>query len=333
MSIHAGEVYFNSDVPEAHFTKDKWTFWVGVYNSVCRPSVPLFVMMSGYLILPVKTNIPTFLKRRFTRVLFPFFFWCIAYSFYHLARGEISVADAFLNIPKIFVNYGTTVGHLWYIYMQIGIYLFAPIMTPWIKQASMEQFYYYFLFWGISLLIGFIHVFVKYIWGECYWNNTPMFQEFTGFFGYAVLGVFIKLHLKDHNLYIVGAIFVVVGYVVTVVLFEAFSIKFVTCAELDVSWSFNSINVAMYTFGIFILLRKVQCTNAIVTKIINDIALKSYGIYCVHMMFLQMFVYLYDSATKTPLIFIPVVALSTFVASYIAIKIISYIPYSEYIIG
>ena len=127
--------------------------------------------------------------------------------------------------------------------------------------------------------------------------------------------------------------FTIAGYAVTVFLFEIFTQKFTTCAELDVSWSFNSLNVGMMTCGIFLLLRKVQCHNKIITKIFNDLALKSYGMYLVHIMFLQMWNWVFDAENKQATIFIPVVAILTFICSYIAIKLISYIPYSEYIIG
>ena len=37
-------------------------------------------------------------------------------------------------------------------------------------------------------------------------GNTSLFQSFIGNFGYAVLGAFIKLYLKEYNLYILGFI-------------------------------------------------------------------------------------------------------------------------------
>ena len=43
--------------------------------------------------------------------------------------GEISFKDMLINIPHIFVNYGTDIGHLWYIYMALGIYLYIPIIS------------------------------------------------------------------------------------------------------------------------------------------------------------------------------------------------------------
>lgn len=42
--------------------------------SIGRTGVPLFVMISGYLLLPMKVSCREFYSRRFSRVLYHFFF-------------------------------------------------------------------------------------------------------------------------------------------------------------------------------------------------------------------------------------------------------------------
>ncbi|OHT00617.1 transmembrane acyltransferase [Tritrichomonas foetus] len=291
-------------------------------------------MISGYLLLPVKLDLPVFLKTRFTRVLFPFIFWCIAYSFYFLARGKISVTDAFLNIPKILVNYGTEVGHLWYIYMLIGIYLFAPIISPWIEKAKFSHFIYYIVFWAITGCIKYIHLVFPNVWGECSWNNTPMLHYFTGHMGYALLGAFIKLHLNKYDLYWLGIILIIFGYAMTTCIYEyMYYIQTESAVDLEMSWDFHLINVMMETAGIFLVLRKIQCNNKYIVTLFQDIALKSYGMYLCHIMLLDGFQTAFDPNLNHPTIFIPLIALATFISTYIIVKAISYIPFSKYIIG
>lgn len=335
MQVHSGEYYYIGD----NFTVKEGTgpFWVGIFNSIFYACVPLFVMISGYLILPVKTDIPTFLKTRFTRVLFPFFFWCIVYSIYFFILKRTTFSECLLNIPKIFVNYGVEIGHLWYIYMLIGVYLFAPIISPWIKQATFGQFFYYILLWSVTCCFNYIHLLFPQIWGECSWNNTPMLQSFTGHFGYAIVGSFIKLHIdtnKNDNFYWLGFIFLVLGYVITTVVYEIQYYRNVKSSfDLEIGLNFHTLNVGMIAFGFFLLLRKIQCNNKYVVKIVNDIALKSYGMYLAHIIILDQFHNLFDKKNKRPCIFIPVVAVTTFFATYLVIKLISFIPYSKFLIG
>ena len=43
--------------------------WISIIDSIMRAAVPLFVMTSSYLLLPLKDDNTTFFKRRFIRVL------------------------------------------------------------------------------------------------------------------------------------------------------------------------------------------------------------------------------------------------------------------------
>ncbi len=45
--------------------------WISIIDSIMRAAVPLFVMTSSYLLLPLKDDNTTFFKRRFIRVLVP----------------------------------------------------------------------------------------------------------------------------------------------------------------------------------------------------------------------------------------------------------------------
>lgn len=47
-------------------------FWGAVYGAVLRPCVPLFVMITGALLLPVRGDASVFYKKRIPRVFFRF---------------------------------------------------------------------------------------------------------------------------------------------------------------------------------------------------------------------------------------------------------------------
>jgi surface polysaccharide O-acyltransferase-like enzyme len=140
VQIHTGEFYYIGpggsvlDTPAAH--------WVGWLNSLFRSCVPLFVMISGVFLFPVR-NEGAFFRKRFSRVLVPFLVWCVIYAFYPYWQGTTTLQGALLGILKIPVNFGTDVGHLWFVYMLLGIYLVAPVLSPWVESASrrsMERF-------------------------------------------------------------------------------------------------------------------------------------------------------------------------------------------------
>ena len=54
--------------------------WANLIDSLFRPAVPLFVMASSYLLVPLRDDTRTFFKRRFTRVAIPYYIWMILYA-------------------------------------------------------------------------------------------------------------------------------------------------------------------------------------------------------------------------------------------------------------
>ena len=331
MQTHAGELYYID--PKGDLIKDKRNIWPGIFNSTARVCVPLFVIISGYLLLPMKTDYKTFLKKRMTRIVFPFIAFCIFYDLYFFIKGDIDYKKMLLNIPYILINYGCDIGHLWFMYMIIGVYLFIPIISPWIKTAEKVHFYYYLIIWLVSSSSWYFHIFYEYIWGECFWNKSSMVTGFFGEFGFAVFGAFAKLHIKEKNYYILGIILYLIGTGFTMLGFFLKRNEADIVPDIEVTWKFDSPNVIIASIGVFLLLRNVECKNEKIVKIFNDIAVKSYGMYLIHIFFLQLFSYLLDSSNQFPLWCIFIIAILTFITSYLVIKGISYIPYSQYIIG
>ena len=77
IAIHCTDP-FNAS-PESR-ANPEFNFWGSVYGSMLRASVPLFVMMTGFLLLPVRQEASTFYKKRIPRVLFPFLIWSVLFD-------------------------------------------------------------------------------------------------------------------------------------------------------------------------------------------------------------------------------------------------------------
>ena len=102
MQTHAGEIYYIGD--GGILLTDYKNIWPGIFNSLARICVPLFAVISGYLLLPMKTDYLTFLRKRFTRISFPFIIFCILYDIFFYILGFYDTKTMFINIPKIFIN-------------------------------------------------------------------------------------------------------------------------------------------------------------------------------------------------------------------------------------
>ena len=334
IQIHTGEFYYIGNMGLTLNTAD--ASWVGWYNSLCRVCVPLFVMISGFYLFPV-IDTSAFFKKRMSRVAIPFILWCILYAFYYYFMGQIDLQTALTNILKIPVNYGVEIGHLWFVYMLLGLYLIAPIISPWVQSASRGVIEFYLTLWGIAFSLPYIHLIFPEIWGEAFWNHTPMLYYFSGFLGYVVLANYIKrFHMQQRpGHYALGVVLIIAGYAITTFgfLHHLPTEKYVNTLEL--TWGFETINVAMMTAGVFLLFKNIAIKNpsAPLAKLVLDIAAKSYGIYLAHIMVLNAWHATLDKYFDTAAIKIPLIALSTFITVYIGIKILSYLPKSKWLVG
>ena len=334
IQVHTGEFYYIGE--GGTVLSGTSPFWVGILNSVCRASVPLFVMISGFLLLPLKEEMGVFFRKRFTRVAIPFIVWCILYALYWAGKGQTNWAQAGINILHIPVNFGVEVGHLWYIYMLIGLYLFAPIISPWIKSASRKNMEFYLVIWAITLCVPYIHLVYPQILGECFWNQTPLLYYFSGFLGYLILGAYIKLYLFEKRAWHlpVGILMIIVGYAITAGGFISL-LDSTLVSTLELTWGFETINVALMGFGLFLSLKNIRFarTTSFVAKGITDISKISYGIYLAHIMVLNFFYKILDTIIDPIQLKIPVIALCTFIVSYLIVKLLSLLPKSKYIVG
>jgi surface polysaccharide O-acyltransferase-like enzyme len=334
MQIHTGEFeYIASDGTVLH-TAGSWA--VGWTNSLLRVCVPLFVMISGFFLFPVGDE-GKFFRKRFTRVVIPFVIWCAVYSFYYYAQGTISLHAALLNIARIPVNYGTEVGHLWFVYMLMAIYLIAPVFSPWIVSASRRSMEFFLALWAVTLLLPFIHLFFSQVWGECYWNATPTLYYFSGFIGYAVLAAYVRRFwmAPSSRLDWLAIGMVVAGYAVTAGGF-LYRLRYEhQVQDVELTWNFTTLNVAVMTAGLFLLFRNIHAgsSNSRGWRLIDDLSRLSYGMYLAHIIVLNAVHSVLAPRLGNPYLRIPAIALTTFVITYLAVKLLSLLPKSKYLVG
>lgn len=96
IQVHTGEFYYIGPIGDV--IKGENAFWVDLYNSVCRSAVPLFVMLTGYFLLPIKDEPAQFFRKRFTRVVIPL------YSGVSLTLSTSSSGDKWTLQPPVRIS-------------------------------------------------------------------------------------------------------------------------------------------------------------------------------------------------------------------------------------
>lgn len=315
-------------------------FWVSVVDSALRASVPLFVMASSYLLLPLRYNTTEFFKRRFSRVFIPFIIWSLLYAVLPMLWGEISVAEVKTNLLQLLFNFNASSGHLWFIYMLIGLYLFMPVLSPWLEKVSKKEERLFLGVWFLSTFWPYLSIGAgaltgnSNLYGECYWNEFHLLWYFSGFIGYLVLAHYIRKYINwslRKSLIIGGSLFVI-GYLFTAVVWYGRIPTAGSLQELELSWRFCTFNVLFMTFGLFVILKSLFRNKTQVPAFIQDISRLSYGMYLMHIFVLVFTFQLLEGYFSTPVTILLVGAL-TFIECYLLGKLLSYLPKSKYIVG
>ena len=127
------------------FDANRESFLTGVFlGSLMRPCVPIFVMMTGVLLLPVQTDMAAFYKKRIGRLIPPMIFWSLVLPvlyFIYLNYINPDTQNPLISMPdhslealwfKLYTfifNFNFDTVPLWYLYMLIGLYLIMPIIS------------------------------------------------------------------------------------------------------------------------------------------------------------------------------------------------------------
>ncbi len=314
--------------------------WGAIYGSVLRPCVPLFVMITGALLLPVRGDASTFYKKRIPRVFYPFLIWSVLYNlfpwitgllglnpqiildFFPYAGEEVMQQSFSVSLEYILMipfNFSILAVHMWYIYLLIGLYLYLPVFSAWVEKASESAKLMFLLAWGVTLLLPYYYQFVSnYLWGTCSWNSFGMLYAFAGFNGYLLLGHYLKnLEWSLKKTLAIGIPMFAAGYAVTFLGFRHITaLPEYTDEMLELFFTYCSLNVVMMTIPVFMLAKKVKVNSERMKKALANLTVCGFGIYMIHYFFTGPSVVLMRAIDMPIGLQIPVAAILAFAVSW-----------------
>ena len=309
MATHSCEPFYLGGEGSLILTKAD-AIWVAVLNSLPRAAVALFIFASAYLQFPLHYSTGEFFKKRALRILPPFLFWTIVYA---LVWGE-----PVQNFKDLVLNFNYAAGHLWFVYMLIGLYLVMPLLSPWAEKVGKRELQIYLGIWLFTTLIPLIRQWAggpapviygpsgipnaaKYpLWGEASWNTYGVFYYLSGFIGYLLLGLYFRKFVGKLSW----------GRTLAVAV-PAFLAGFAICcggflsrvwadsdgvfpiegpvglaALWEGPWLNDTIGVALMTVAWILLFRKIETGGKFFDKVLLPVSKASYGMFLCHMLLL-----------------------------------------------
>lgn len=285
-------------------------FWVSLFDTFARACVPLFIIASSFLQFPLRYSTATFFKRRAVRVLVPFVVWTTVYA---LIWGE-----PIQNFRDLLLNFNYAAGHLWFVYMLVGIYLLMPMLSPWAERVSKRELQVYLTICFFTTIIPFARIYfggeapviygssgipnpAKFpLWGEASWNTYGVFYYFSGFIGYLLFGLYVRrfvTNLSRTTSLILSIVPFVTGFIICFFGFLHYVYAAATngfpvegpvgmAALWETPWFNDTTGVALMAIGWVFFYRHITSSGRFFNNILLPLSGASYGLYLCHMIIL-----------------------------------------------
>lgn len=311
--IHSMGGFINTE----HGSGNWWFF--NVLNSFIHFCVPVFVMISGALLLKREISLSLFLKKRFTRILFPFLFWSIILFvgniFLRRPLSESSIVVSFFS--DLF--YGKINSVYWFVYMLIGLYLIAPILTKWIISSKIIEIEYFLLIWLFTL---FITVFP-------FFNMSVNLSYFSGFIGYFILGYYLTNKKIDRIISLrLSVLLIIAGGSITIIGNYFFKDRLVE--------DYLTPNIMILSVGMFLFIKNFTMPKVLMNnKVILKISKYSFGIYLIHVLFISILdrIFGINCLFISPYLGTFIVTIIVLLCSVVFLEIFKLLPFTKYISG
>ncbi|MCW4047697.1 MAG: acyltransferase family protein [Candidatus Bathyarchaeota archaeon] len=306
------------------------------YNSFAATCVPLFVILSGALLLqPSKVNEPikVFLKKRFNRIGWAFMFWTAAYfAWRYFANHE---ALTFNSIVQGLLS-GAYI-HMWFLYLIAGLYLITPVLRLITAYGEQHLLKYLLVLWFLGVAVVPLLQLIKVY-------DLSMIQVnvfvFGGWIGYYILGIYLqKVQLRSSILY--GLL--ILGFAWTMIGTFLVTFPFNSLGRYYYFYDSLTINMIISTVALFLILSKYKPdwpgnNHPHVNRVVQAISANILPIYLFHYMILESlqrgyFGFKISLTILDPIVEVPLITVVTLFITLGLILLMKKVPVLKKIIG
>ena len=256
-------------------------------SSFTSCAVPIFYMLSGCFLLDIKNSDFSIFYKKTLKIFLQTIFWSFIYI---LVFKFIMHQD--LNIFKSFIKSLTSeqVGHLWYMYPLIGLYILTPFISKIYNALNIrEKKILLAIVFFIPLLLSTIQI--------KFWDliTIPKFAIFFPELGLFILGRYIyeqRDKITNKKISILSFLGIIVG-ITLIVLLALLYIKKDGISSYKPYFDYNKIPNVLLDIALFIfamsLNKKLMKLPSKIKKAISFVGTNTGGIYFIHMFFIYLF--------------------------------------------
>ena len=300
-----------------------WWWTAHIYDSLVRGCVPMFVTISGALLLAKTESLGDFFAKRFQRIAIPFLAWTIFYLLWrkHFREPHLGLEEALRLAASGDVHF-----HLWFLYVLAGLYLVTPIFRILTANTSERNLFYFLALWFfISSFLPFAENLINKFTHSGFHLKLPV-EPAQGFIGYFVLGYFLRKYVPEKFSRAAWLVWIA-SLMICIAGTYLFTRHFQTYQSLF--YDNMAPNVVFYTASFFLLIKfagplfeKRMAPG--LQKVILSFSKASFGIYLIHPMILEALAkgrwgFMLTGKMSHPLMMIPLTTLVIYFLSFFAV--------------
>lgn len=332
--LHVTNTYYNQ-IPVDAISDGQWWTFVG-YKSLALSCVPLFVILSGSLLLqPSKLDEPIkeFLKKRVKRIGLAFVFWTLIYLLwsFQITNTPFTAETISMGLTTSFLT--GAYYHFWYLYLIAGLYLITPLLRAGVVFKDPKLISYLIGIWLIS--IGIIPI-------------VPLLTGFSlpgelflggGYIGYFLSGAYLqKKRLKRRFIYS----FLILGFIFTLASTWVMTYHVEPVTNDYVFFDYLALNVVFMSIGTYaFLLRFPQDwpgkNHPTAQKVLHTVSEHTLPIYLLHVIVLETltrgFLGFTMNLTIMPIVQVPLATIAILFVTLGIILLLKKIPFIKTLIG
>jgi len=301
------------------------SWWFGnLVFSAARWSVPLFVMLSGALLLRADEDDDPirFYRRRAARLLPPLVAWTTIYLLYghYSANNPSTLQDAVR-----YVLAGRPYFHLYFLYLIAGLYVIAPILRPLVALPGTRTLAIAVL---VLLALGMVDD-VIVVWGHQ--GGVNAVTRFVPYVGYFLAGPLLARVAASKRRIVLAASVATLGIFATAV-GTYLLLANVGVRNAHYLYEYLSVTTVPVTLAVFALFmwsapQLDRIAGRLPARALSTMAAATLGIYVIHPLVMRglSFVGLGARAFFVPLA-VTVFVLATFAISLVVVLVLHQVP-------
>ena len=297
--VHVANVYSRS---YGIIGDDSFVISLG-FNTISRISVPIFLMISGALLLDRKFDKTKYFKR-----LIKFLFLIIVWDIIYLVWEWLYLGITYDHLERLlFEPYRA---HLWYLYTILVLYAIQPLLKLLLDKSNNAIKYIVLMIWFTLSSLSIV--------------NSTLASIFTifSYIGFFIIGKYLYDFIKNNNLKKYNTLWILIiilCVISSIYLNYSFSHRYIRFYNLFFAYRTPFIILSSVSFYILVV---SNYTRNMVPKVIETLSDVSFGVYLIHGLFLDVTIKIFNYQRINALIGIPAFFLIILIFSTTSVLVI-----------